>query len=185
MNERSDEKLMQAYKEGDSEAFEILFDRYEKRLRAYFKKRLSSKHLNEVEDFFQMTWLKVHNNRKSFDGSKTFAPWMYTIALNIIRDHLRTGYAKVSKISFDENLGEDTANRTAEDRIIGHEQFEQIAEGLSLLSESQKEIVLLSDWEGFGSQEIGQILGLKDATVRQQLGRARKCLQQHLEELVK
>jgi RNA polymerase sigma-70 factor (ECF subfamily) len=185
MSEQTDENLMEAYKKGEPRAFETLFDRYEKRLRAYFKKRLSPKQSNEADDFFQMTWLKVHNNRKSFDGSKKFAPWVYTIALNILRDHLRSGRAKAFDISFDENLAAPEPNETAEDHMIGRQQFEQIAEGLSQLSDSQKEIVLLSDWEGFGSQEIGQMLGLKDAAVRQQLSRARKSLQLHLKELVK
>ncbi|PIR22523.1 MAG: hypothetical protein COV44_07495 [Deltaproteobacteria bacterium CG11_big_fil_rev_8_21_14_0_20_45_16] len=185
MHELSDEKLMEAYKQGDSKAFEMLFDRYEKRLKAYFQKRLSPKQFPEAEDFFQMTWLKLHNNRKSFDSSKKFAPWLYTIALNVLRDHLRSGRSKALDMPFDENLATTNGFETAETTMIGRQQFEKITEGLSILTESQKEIVLLSDWEGFGSKEISQMLGLKDATVRQQLSRARKSLQLHLKELVK
>jgi len=66
--------------------------------------------------------------------------------------------------------------------MISREDFEQVSRALQLLPEAQREIVILSDWEGFSSKEIRDILDLKDATVRQQLSRSRKFITDRLKE---
>lgn len=185
MSELSDEELMERYSNGSSDAFIELFDRYEKRLKGFYRKRLGPKQQNELEDFFQMTWLKIHNSRKNFDGSKKFSAWLYTIALNNLRDHIRSSYANSHQIEFDENEAFDKDYSYAEKTIIDREDFERISTGLQMLSEPQREIIILSDWEGFSSKEIGDILGLTDTAVRQQLSRSRKFLKEYLREALK
>lgn len=173
---------MGQYKSGNSDAFSELFDRYEKRLKAYLKRRLGTYGQLYAEDIFQMTWLKIHSARKRFDSSKKFSTWLYTIALNNLRDHLRSPHIKSKHDVFDENQKFKTEEMSAEQSLISREDFEQVSEVLQLLPEAQREIVILSDWEGFSSKEIGDILGLKDATVRQQLSRSRKFITDRLKE---
>lgn len=185
MEEPSDEKLMSGYLEGDINSFEQLFSRYDARLRAFFRKRLAPQHAEEVDDFFQMTWLKVHNSKSQFKREQRFSPWFYTIALNTLRDYLRSSHAKVQNLSFDETQISAEEEKNIEQLVISKEDLDQVTSYLHQLPDLQKEILLLSDWEGFGSQEIGQILSIRDTNVRKQLSRARKSLRQHLENLRK
>ncbi|PIR23294.1 MAG: hypothetical protein COV44_03490 [Deltaproteobacteria bacterium CG11_big_fil_rev_8_21_14_0_20_45_16] len=120
--------------------------------------------------------------RKKFDSSKKFSTWLYTIALNNLRDHLRSPHIKSKHDAFDENQRFETEEMSAEQSMISREDFEQVSRALQLLPEAQREIVILSDWEGFSSKEIRDILDLKDATVRQQLSRSRKFITDRLKE---
>ena len=180
VNEFSDEELMRRYQKGEPQAFELLFDRYEGRLRGFLIKRLPPHKKQEAEDLFQMTWLKVHNNRSKFNIDQKFAPWFYTIALNNIRDYMRSPSSTQSDLFFEDSQFVSSNEQNAESTAIKKESFDQLIGALKDLPDRQREIVLLSDWEGFASKEIGVMLGLKDTAVRQQLSRARKALQSQL-----
>ncbi len=180
-----DEALMERYKKGDSEAFEQLFDRYEERLKSFLRKRLPTRLTHDLEDFFQMTWLKIHDGRSQFKTGEKFAPWFYTIALNTIRDRVRSASFRRENISFEDGLYQSDRQLNAESQAIQRQEFDYLARALQDLSDCQREIILLSDWEGFGSKEIGGMLSLKDATVRQHLSRARQILQKQLKGVLR
>jgi RNA polymerase sigma-70 factor (ECF subfamily) len=79
---------MQAYLAGEQSAFESLFDRYASRLEALMMRKVS-RHEVAVE-LVQQTFLQFHRARQDFDTSAKVRPWLYTIALNLRRDHMRS-----------------------------------------------------------------------------------------------
>ena len=100
----TDEELMNAYKMGSTEAFNILYDRYSAKVRGY----LCSKSLSPavVDDLLQQIFLKLHNKRATFDPSFLFITWIFTITKNTLTDHFRkearnqvkeTSYAEAQK----------------------------------------------------------------------------------------
>ncbi|MBX3357393.1 MAG: sigma-70 family RNA polymerase sigma factor [Phycisphaeraceae bacterium] len=86
-NERTDEELVSAYRDGDSSAFPILVRRHHDDL-VRFLVRLTGNRA-AAEDAFQDTFLQVHLSAESFDASRRFKPWLFTIAANKARDALR------------------------------------------------------------------------------------------------
>ena len=86
-DQRTDEQLLEAYRKGDSAAFPTLIHRYHDDL-LRFLIRLSGNRM-VAEDAFQETFLQVHLSADSFDVTRRFKPWLFTIAANKARDALR------------------------------------------------------------------------------------------------
>ncbi|MFN0133102.1 MAG: RNA polymerase sigma factor [Phycisphaerales bacterium] len=87
MSQRSDEQLLEAFRGGDAVAFRTLIERHQDDL-LRFLVRLTGDRAS-AEDVFQETFLQVHLSIDSFDPTRRFKPWMFTIAANKARDLLR------------------------------------------------------------------------------------------------
>jgi RNA polymerase sigma-70 factor (ECF subfamily) len=83
----TDEQLVQRYRSGHSAAFEELVRRHHDDL-IRFLIRLSGNRA-VAEDAFQETFLQVHLSLDTFDATRRFKPWLFTIAANKARDALR------------------------------------------------------------------------------------------------
>ncbi len=85
---RSDEQLMQAYRESsDARAFAALYQSQAPALRRFVQRRLFR--VDDVEDIVQQTFLRLHVVRDSYRAGEPVRPWLCTIAGNLVRDHLR------------------------------------------------------------------------------------------------
>jgi len=180
----TDEELMNGYAMGDSEVFSILFERYKKKTYSFLSRRIGSSHYHDVDDLFQISWLKVHKYRKNYSPDRKFSTWLFGIMINVIRDYFRQVRWKYETSFYSESEQASSANsQNMENEILNKDILKKLEEHLDRLSESQKEVVLLSDWEGFSSKEISKMLGLADGAVRQLLFRARQGLRAQLKEM--
>ena len=82
-----DADLVQATLEGDARSFEILVERYERRL--FGLVRHYTRSAVEVEDIVQDTFLKAFSRLETFQSSSAFYTWLYRIAVNTILDVLK------------------------------------------------------------------------------------------------
>ncbi len=176
MVETSDEELMKAYAVGNKEAFSVLYDRFEGRIFQFLKNRLPSKHRTILPDLFQLTWYKVHKSRASFDANQKFSTWLFSIAINTLRDYI--GEARHKKeLELESASSSEMGSVHIEDELIARLDRNSIQLLLNRLPIRLKEVLLLADGEGFEPKEIGEILGLSMGATRQLLYRARKEIQ--------
>ena len=82
-----DEQLVVAYRKGTTAALEVLIQRYQMELFHFLLRFVGNR--ASAEDLFQDTFLQVHISAKTFDPTKRFKPWLFTIAANKARDYLR------------------------------------------------------------------------------------------------
>jgi RNA polymerase sigma-70 factor (ECF subfamily) len=87
VSEPSDEALLQAYREGDLQAFEALFRRYRGPLFNFLLRRVRDR--GRAEELYQDSWSKVIERAGAFRGDSKFSTWLYTIARNACIDHQR------------------------------------------------------------------------------------------------
>ena len=78
---------MARYVQGQQEALKELIERYEGDLYRFLARFLGDP--TQAEDVFQETWVQVHLHRKDFQVDRRFKPWLFAIAANRARDHLR------------------------------------------------------------------------------------------------
>lgn len=87
MPELSDEQLLERHRRGDADAFETLIRRHHADLLRFLIRLTGDR--AAAEDVFQEAFLQVHISADTFDTARRFKPWLFTIAANKGRDHLR------------------------------------------------------------------------------------------------
>jgi RNA polymerase sigma factor (sigma-70 family) len=154
----TDEALMARFCAGGEAAFNLLFDRHAGAIRGLIT-RLTGNHVL-ASDLTQATFLSVVRGRGRFVAGYRFKPWLYTIAMNALRDHQRRATREV--LSSHGTLPEEEVYAQLPDP--GLERAVQAA--LRKLPEIQRETVVLHQFEGFSFKEIAAMVGLTESAVR-------------------
>jgi RNA polymerase sigma-70 factor (ECF subfamily) len=155
---RSDEELMAAYVTGDARAFRELFDRYSGLLYRMARRRLSSD--SDARDIVQQTLLQLHRARADFRSDSRLRPWLFTIAMNLVREH----YRKQGRKREDPLLADPVAPTTAPPELS--ERAALVRAALATLPEQQREIIELHWFEESPYEEIARDVGASVAAVR-------------------
>ncbi|MFT3825873.1 MAG: RNA polymerase sigma factor [Chitinophagaceae bacterium] len=129
------------------------------------------KHEEDARDVVQTAFEKMWINRADIDNARCKS-YLFTVAYNQMIDHLR----KAKRVSLRDEFREEARIL---DRPV-HNTRKVLEEALSRLSETQRSLVLLKDYEGYSYEEIGQITGLSESQVKVYLHRARVQLKNYL-----
>lgn len=129
------------------------------------------RHEEDARDVVQTAFEKLWRNRQEVDGAKSKS-YLFTVAYNQMIDHIR----KIKRIYLKEEFKEEAK---IYDNQINNVQ-EVLQEALSKLSETQRSLVMLKDYEGYSYQEIGTIMNLSESQVKVYLHRARLQLKEYI-----
>jgi RNA polymerase sigma-70 factor (ECF subfamily) len=154
---------------GDEGACTKILNLYKARIFSYVYRMVHNYH--DAEDITFDTFIKCFNALASFDTSKPFTTWLFTIAHNLTMDHFRK-----HKIEF-EYIDEFHASS---DDLVGEfekkKKTEQIDRALATLPPVDRELVILFHKEEHTYQEISEIMDMPITTIKTRLHRARKRL---------
>jgi RNA polymerase sigma-70 factor (ECF subfamily) len=174
---QSDEKLIQAWRGGQAEAGEALFERYYDSVYRFFCNKLS----HDIRDLVQQTFVACVEGRDRLREGSSFRSYLFAVAHNVLRVHLRTRY-RAELVDLDSVAACDLAPgpgsilvRSREERLLLH--------ALRSISLEQQMLLELRYWEQLSSPEIAEVLGVPDNTVRSRLHRAHASLKVALERL--
>jgi RNA polymerase sigma factor (sigma-70 family) len=129
------------------------------------------RHEEDARDVVQTAFEKLWRNRELVDGTKSKS-YLFTVAYNQMIDHLR----KTKRIYLKEEFKEEVR---IQDRQINNAKA-VLQEALSRLSETQRSLVMLKDYEGYSYEEIGRITNLSESQVKVYLHRARLQLKEYI-----
>ncbi len=175
----TDEQLLERYLNGDTAAFRSLISRYERELYAFLARFLGNR--SAAEDVFQEAFLQVHQSGHSFDQTRRFRPWLFTIAANKARDLMRSQARRPTsplnaEISPSANGEGGTfidlmaADMPAIDEPARQEELgKQVREVVETMPDHLREILLLSYFHQFPYKQIGDILEIPLGTVKSRL----------------
>lgn len=133
------------------------------------------RHEEDARDVVQTAFEKMWRNREEVDAAKCKS-YLFTVAYHQMIDHIR----KVKRIQLKEEFDEET--RVVQSRPANNLK-KVLEEALARLSETQRSLVLLKDYEGYSYEEIGRITGLSESQVKVYLHRARVQLKSYLVKL--
>lgn len=173
---RTDEELVEDYLDGDVGAFRLLIERYHDPLLNFLFRLVGNR--QAAEDVFQDAFLQVHQSLGSFDLTRTFKPWLFTIAANKGRDALRKSQrrAAVSLSMKPRNAEGDELVDLLQIDVPGPE-LRLEAEETSLLVQHAvdavpprlREILLLAYFQKLSYNQIADQLGIPVGTVKSRL----------------
>jgi RNA polymerase sigma-70 factor (ECF subfamily) len=163
----SDEALMLEFRGGSRQAFEELFARYREPLFGFFRRRLEI--CERAEDLTQETFLAVIRGTARYEPRSLVRTYLYGIALKLLaaerRKQRRSAPPTLSAVEY----------RTDEALWV--------REALEKLDASEREILMLREYEQLSYAEIAELLRLPLNTVRSRLFRSRIALKNNLKPI--
>ncbi|MDN5726162.1 MAG: RNA polymerase sigma factor [Propionibacteriales bacterium] len=165
-------------KSGSRAAMDELYREHADELYTYCYRRTGS--WSAAEDLAASTFLEVWRSRRKVvevDGSPR--PWLYGVATNICRNHLRSQYRAAGALArlhlIDSSDSADPADDVAS-RIDADRRFQQTLDRVDTLTERDQEVFVLVLWEGLTYTEAAAALDIPVGTVRSRLARVRRQL---------
>jgi len=172
----TDEQLLMDYGRGRGDALAELIRRYQQELYAFLHRYVNDQ--NVAEDLFQETFVQVHRSAARFDTERRFRPWLFTIAANKARDHLRVAGRRHTQ-SLDQTMGKEgetgLVDLLASDvptppmELSGEEDIAAVRKVLSEMAVIYKEVLMLSFFQQMSYKEMAETLGVPLGTVKSRL----------------
>ena len=167
--QETDELLMESARQGDLSRLAVIFERHARRLFGFLHGLVGSR--PAAEDLVQETFLRVLRHRHSYRADRPFLPWLLAIARNAAWGHL-TRQARHPRVELDDVA----AAGSPEARSIDRQRAERLARALGDLPPRDREVLLLSYWEGLGHRQIAGLVGSTPGAVKVRAHRARRAL---------
>jgi RNA polymerase sigma-70 factor (ECF subfamily) len=163
---------------GDKNAFAELMSAYRKPIYSYLVRSGLDK--NVRDDLFQDIFFKIHKSASSYNPSVRLSPWIFTIAVNTVRNHIRDQKPTQNHLSL--CLDEVTESHLVDEspspeKIIQSKQIMQwLQQAMQHLPQAQSDALNLTIIEGMKLSETAEILNLPLSTIKTHVRRARQNL---------
>jgi RNA polymerase sigma-70 factor, ECF subfamily len=174
----------------DERAFQELVHHYGDRVFSLVVRMVGNR--AEAEDIAQEVFVTVWKSIETFRGEARLSTWLLRIAANHAKNRIKyLARRATDKQGLDDapegsmaDVGKAPAQghvRTPDDLYEAAERGGAIERAIAALDEDQRLVVILRDVEELSYEEIGEITGLPEGTVKSRLHRARLALKERLE----
>ncbi|MBT8046995.1 MAG: sigma-70 family RNA polymerase sigma factor [Xanthomonadales bacterium] len=177
MQERSDETLMKAYAQGDTEAFEHLYSRHRAPLYRYILRQVGD--VATANDLYQGSWEKIIRARTKYRAAVPFRAWMYRIAHNHVMDHFR----RIKPVADLPAESLASADAGPDEQFLQETREDALRTAMSRLPAEQREALSFKLDSGLDLQTIADITGVNRETVKSRLRYAVTKLKRTLGDL--
>lgn len=189
MEQATDEALMLRVAKGDSEAFEVLLDRWEGAAQRYAARMLGDVHA--AEDVAQEAFVRLFRGAPDYRPTARFSTWFYTILGNLCRDRIRRLRRRPDErgalpLGEGENEPADAGGKTPgpEEALLASERRELVGEAVRSLPTHLQQAVALREFEGLKYREIAETLDCDINEVKVLIHRGRKALAKRLRKVI-
>ena len=190
-HKNSDEAaLVRRVQARDEMAFREIVERYQTKVFSIIYGILRNH--NDAEDISQQVFAKVYFSIKNFDSRSSLLTWIYKITVNECYDYLRK--KRVRKLVYESDFSEDDAQRMeasepAVDQAAPVDkqlaQRDLVVKLLSKVSQEDRNLILLKEVEGHSVEELSQMTGMNENTIKVKLFRARQKLLKASQRLIR
>lgn len=185
----SDQQLVARVRRGDDRAFELLYQRYHRRIHAYVLGMV--KDHGRAEDVTQEVFLSALRRMRETEQPLAFKPWLYQIAKNSCIDAFRRS-KRAEEVSYDADEGLAPADHSKlvapgaspDVAVAAKQDLDSLCGAFGGLSETHHEILVLRELEGLSYAEIGRRMGMSRPAVESTLFRARRRLTEEYDDIV-
>jgi RNA polymerase sigma-70 factor (ECF subfamily) len=182
--------LVARAREGDQEAFEEIYRRYERRI--YNTVYQVVRNEEDAADITQEAFVRAYRSLKNLRSDEAFTSWLFRIAINLSRNHLRSRpHFRVDSLdeyaTSEEEEQELQIPDTTHDpaRMVESREMQNIVRrAVGSLSDAHREVITLHHLEGMRVDDIAVILHCSVGTVKSRLSRARDELKRKLRSYV-
>lgn len=191
MSEREiDRQLVERAQRGDKRAFELLVEKYQRKLA-----RLLSRFIRdaaEVEDVTQEAFIKAYRALPAFRGESAFYTWLYRIGINTAKNYLMAAGRRAptsTEVDAEEAEGFEEGEKlrdinTPESLLLSKEIAETVNSTIEKLPEELRTAIQLREIEGMSYEDIAKVMDCPIGTVRSRIFRGREAIAAQLRPLL-
>ena len=191
MSERDiDRQLVERAQRGEKRAFELLVEKYQRRLARLLSRLVRDQ--AEVEDVTQEAFIKAYRALPSFRGDSAFYTWLYRIGINAAKNYL---VATSRRAPTSTDVGAEAAEgqeggellrdiSTPESLLLSKEIAGTVNAAIEALPEELRSAIQLRELEGMSYEEIARLMDCPIGTVRSRIFRAREAIAERLQPLL-
>jgi RNA polymerase sigma-70 factor, ECF subfamily len=185
-----DRQLVERAQRGDKRAFELLVEKYQRKLA-----RLLSRFIRdpaEVEDVTQEAFIKAYRALPAFRGDSAFYTWLYRIGINTAKNYLMAMGRRAptsTEVEAEEAEGFEEGEQlrdinTPESVLLSNEIAQTVNSTIEALPEELRTAIQLREIEGMSYEDIAQVMNCPIGTVRSRIFRAREAIAEQLRPLL-
>jgi RNA polymerase sigma-70 factor (ECF subfamily) len=181
--------LLKRLRDRDERAFRELVAQHRDRVFNITYRMLGNR--SEAEDVAQEVFITVFKQIDTFEERSKFSTWLYRVAVNHTKNRIKylSRRQDKNKDELDETTQGSTSNgaigqsmpRSPDAALAGVQMEEVLRQAVQSLDEEQRTVVILRDVEELSIEEICEITGMPDGTVKSRLHRARLALRKKLQ----
>jgi RNA polymerase sigma factor (sigma-70 family) len=157
-------------KAGDLDRMGLLFERHHRSLHGFLFRMTGQREASE--DMVQNVFYRMLRYRHTFNGSGEFRTWMYHLARNVLKDHMKKNKGNAAQLStegLEERIG---SGPSPVDLIEKKQEWNALLNAMEDLSSENKEILILSRFHDLRYHEIARIMDMTEGAVRVRIHRA-------------
>ena len=166
------------------EEFSAQYSEHLPKLVSYISARIGDR--DNAEDIASDVFLKALAALDRFDGQKaSFSTWLYTIAANAVRDHLRRREVRGRFLTTADDAALEAVpseDEFADVMLCRRELLDGLADALMELPEKQRQIIVLQYYDGLPQKQIAEMLGVSFPNTRYLSSKAVKALRGSLQK---
>lgn len=183
-------ELVRRVQARDEIAFREVVERYQAKVFSIIYGILKNR--NDAEDIAQQVFAKIYFSIGNFDFRSSLLTWIYKITVNECYDYLRK--KRVRKLVYESDFSEEDARRmentvqpAGQVRPIDQElaQRQLVLKLLEKVSEEERTLILLKEVEGHSVEELAEMTGMNQNTIKVKLFRTRQKLLRAAKRLTK
>ncbi|WP_340689442.1 sigma-70 family RNA polymerase sigma factor [Halobacillus kuroshimensis] len=133
-----------------------------------------------AEDLTQEIFVKSYHHLHTYNGKSKMTTWLWRIAINHCKDHLKSWYNRKVTVSEQEQLEQTKDASTTEDAVIQNHIDHELAGAVMDLPDKYREVIYLHYYEDLSTREMADVLKKNENTLKTRLKRARVLLKQRL-----
>lgn len=177
----TDAELVRRVQDGDTRAFDMLFDRYKHRIHSLVSRFVDTH--EDIEEIVQESFIKAYKAMPRFRGDSQFYTWLYRIAANTAKNYLASRSRRPATSDID--IVDDAAvneipdlheTDNPENILESHELEQIIKRAIQELEPELKSAVTLREYAGLSYEQIAEIMDCPVGTVRSRIFRAREAI---------
>jgi len=189
MNEWTDGRLIARYLDGDHQAFNDLVRKWEKRIYNFVLRYCGNR--EEAQDLCQDVFTSAFQRLSSLRDTERFSSWLYTIALNACRMRSRSTIGRhmvpldspeefqAVELQIQKAAGQSPLNP---EQLLTQKEMEiLVRQTIREISEEQRVVIILKEYQGLKFQEIAEVLGCPLSTIKSRLYLGLTAMRRQLE----
>ena len=170
------DRLVEAAKAGDAEAFGAVFDTYHDGVYRYVASRVGRP--SDAEDLTQLVFVKALEALPRYEARGIpFGGWLFRLARNTVIDHLRTRREHVELEALAERPDEGPG---PDDLAAARQEVAAVGVALAALTDEQRDAIALRFFAGLSAREAAVAMGKQEGTIRGLQFRGIAALRRHL-----